>query len=274
MTPTPSLPDSTAVVGVPTPEQIEALADAMAQLLDDMDEHGLAVCGAAKAKARVAYEPWNTEPHEWQPAMRMDAALRVLIECEELHGKPSKLRQHPALASCSTQLEGKAPYQRFADEPRPVMPKGFSAPLKPSWECAPKPLPQPETAASGDVAKIMQSFVDDLAQAAWVYGYVEGQGRPFDAKNDARKRADECRVPLLTAIRSLAAQARAQALETAIAKARELEDGWCDKADELQSVRYEGMAAGAQLVGSAIRALILQPPALAGSNPSSAGASQ
>jgi len=37
--------------------EIDALSDAMWQLLDDMGAHGQGVCLAAKAKARVAYEP-------------------------------------------------------------------------------------------------------------------------------------------------------------------------------------------------------------------------
>lgn len=41
----------------PTPEQIQALADAMWQLLDDMQD-GTCVSPAARARARVAYEPF------------------------------------------------------------------------------------------------------------------------------------------------------------------------------------------------------------------------
>jgi Lar family restriction alleviation protein len=36
----------------------EALADAVWQLLDDMGADGLSVCGAAKAQARIAVEPF------------------------------------------------------------------------------------------------------------------------------------------------------------------------------------------------------------------------
>lgn len=43
----------------PTQEQVQALADAMWQLLDDMGEKGQSVCGHAKAMARVAYEPFR-----------------------------------------------------------------------------------------------------------------------------------------------------------------------------------------------------------------------
>jgi hypothetical protein len=37
------------------------LANAMLQLLDDMGEEGLCVCEFAKAKARIAYEPYCHE---------------------------------------------------------------------------------------------------------------------------------------------------------------------------------------------------------------------
>ena len=39
----------------PTPEQVQALAEAMWQLLDDMRMSGLCVCLLAKAEARIAY---------------------------------------------------------------------------------------------------------------------------------------------------------------------------------------------------------------------------
>lgn len=41
-----------------TGQEIEALADAMEQLLDDMGASGQCVCLAAKAQARIAFEPW------------------------------------------------------------------------------------------------------------------------------------------------------------------------------------------------------------------------
>lgn len=46
---------------MPTEVEVTALADAMWQLLDDMGEKGQTVCRAAKARARIAFEPWNTE---------------------------------------------------------------------------------------------------------------------------------------------------------------------------------------------------------------------
>lgn len=45
----------------PGPVEIAALADATWQLLDDMGVDGQSVCLAAKAKARVAYEPFRQE---------------------------------------------------------------------------------------------------------------------------------------------------------------------------------------------------------------------
>ncbi len=38
--------------------EVQALADAMWQILDDMGETGRCVCLASKARARVAYEPF------------------------------------------------------------------------------------------------------------------------------------------------------------------------------------------------------------------------
>jgi len=44
-----------------TPEQIKALAEAMWQLLDDMGADSQNVSLAAKAQARIAYEPFIEE---------------------------------------------------------------------------------------------------------------------------------------------------------------------------------------------------------------------
>ncbi|GJD74522.1 hypothetical protein MKK50_15795 [Methylobacterium sp. J-043] len=41
--------------------EIDALADAMWQCLDDMGAQGQGVCLASKAKARVAYEPFRVD---------------------------------------------------------------------------------------------------------------------------------------------------------------------------------------------------------------------
>ena len=49
---------------MPTKEQVEELADAMWQLLNDMHPGGQSVCLAAKARARLAYEPFRAEPED------------------------------------------------------------------------------------------------------------------------------------------------------------------------------------------------------------------
>lgn len=64
-----------------TPEQIKRLVDAMEQLLDDMGTSGQSVCLAAKAQARVAYEPFvDEEVREFY--MALADAERVLKECD------------------------------------------------------------------------------------------------------------------------------------------------------------------------------------------------
>jgi hypothetical protein len=63
-------------MSTPTPEQVQALADAMWQLLDDMGASGTCVCLAAKAQARVAYEPfWHAEMAEHGDIEPMDMPL-------------------------------------------------------------------------------------------------------------------------------------------------------------------------------------------------------
>jgi hypothetical protein len=63
-----------------TETDVKALADAMWQLLDDMDARGTSVCLAAKAQARIAYEPFND--HDAEPPMSMAEARRIIAECE------------------------------------------------------------------------------------------------------------------------------------------------------------------------------------------------
>lgn len=43
---------------MPTEQEVNDLAEAMWQLLDDMGRNGKSVCLAAKAQARIAYEPF------------------------------------------------------------------------------------------------------------------------------------------------------------------------------------------------------------------------
>ncbi len=55
----------------------EALADAMGQLLDDMGADGQSVCLYAKAKARIAYEPF-CDHADWEPGMSLERAQRIV----------------------------------------------------------------------------------------------------------------------------------------------------------------------------------------------------
>lgn len=67
----------------PTPDQIAALAEAMAQLLDDMGKHSFSVCGLAKAAARIAFEPF-VEKSGWDDFdnfMSLEEARRVVKDC-------------------------------------------------------------------------------------------------------------------------------------------------------------------------------------------------
>jgi hypothetical protein len=63
-----------------TEQQIADLADAMWQLLDDMGKDGLSVCLAAKAQARVAYEPFITDIEREAYAGLMPLAEALEIE--------------------------------------------------------------------------------------------------------------------------------------------------------------------------------------------------
>lgn len=67
---------------VPTEKQIQDLADAMWQLLDDMDVDGQCVCLAAKAQARIAFEPWNTEK-DAEPPMLLETAQKIRADLEK-----------------------------------------------------------------------------------------------------------------------------------------------------------------------------------------------
>jgi hypothetical protein len=63
-------------------EEINALADAMWLLLDDMGKDGKSVCLAAKACARVAFEPFRVdEPYDdW---MSLAEAQAIIAEIEQ-----------------------------------------------------------------------------------------------------------------------------------------------------------------------------------------------
>lgn len=60
---------------MPTDAEVTALAEAMAQLLDDMGADGQSVCMAAKAQARVAFEPFRESDHE---LMSLEAAKQIV----------------------------------------------------------------------------------------------------------------------------------------------------------------------------------------------------
>lgn len=62
--------------------RLTALVEAMDQLLDDMGPGCQSVSLAAKAQARVAFEPFRdkAEPADW--LMSMENAERILRECD------------------------------------------------------------------------------------------------------------------------------------------------------------------------------------------------
>lgn len=60
-----------------TQEETKALADAVAQLLDDMGASGTSVCMHAKAQARIAYEPF-CDHDDWEPEMSLIEALAIV----------------------------------------------------------------------------------------------------------------------------------------------------------------------------------------------------
>jgi hypothetical protein len=61
-----------------TNDDVCALVDAMDQLLDDMGKSGQGVCLYAKAKARIAFEPFRI------PDDHADEFLMTLAEAEEV----------------------------------------------------------------------------------------------------------------------------------------------------------------------------------------------
>lgn len=54
-----------------TETEVQELADAMWQLLDDMGKTGLSVCLAAKAQARIAYEPFRDPTEQLEDLMTL-----------------------------------------------------------------------------------------------------------------------------------------------------------------------------------------------------------
>ncbi|MFO0451070.1 MAG: hypothetical protein ACK52I_20840 [Pseudomonadota bacterium] len=74
--------------------RLRCLEDAADQCLDDMGKHGHSVCGAAKAQLRYALGPDYLTDDERH--ISYVEALRILIECDEMHGKRSPLRDELA----------------------------------------------------------------------------------------------------------------------------------------------------------------------------------
>jgi hypothetical protein len=62
-------------------DKVDSLAESMLQLLDDMGVNGTGVCLAAKAKARIAYEPFK-EPGVEEFIMSLDEAKKIVAELE------------------------------------------------------------------------------------------------------------------------------------------------------------------------------------------------
>jgi hypothetical protein len=86
-----------AIAALPAPataaagEEVTVLADAMWQLLDDMGARGQSVCLAAKAQARLAYEPFRDKSEEYDDWMPVEEARRIMAECEmPLPAAPTK----------------------------------------------------------------------------------------------------------------------------------------------------------------------------------------
>lgn len=71
----------------PTKEQVRALAEAMGDLLDDMGKDGLSVCGLAKARARLAWEPFKVDDtgEAYEPEYPLEEARRTVEFCDGLH---------------------------------------------------------------------------------------------------------------------------------------------------------------------------------------------
>lgn len=65
-----------------TEHEVAELAEAMGQLLCDMAETGVSVCGFAKAKARIAFEPFRDEPESELGIMPLDEAVRIMVACD------------------------------------------------------------------------------------------------------------------------------------------------------------------------------------------------
>lgn len=64
--------------------EVQDALNALEQLLDDMGVNGLWVSQLAKAKARVAIEPFlDQDPEYLTHLMSLEEALRIVKECED-----------------------------------------------------------------------------------------------------------------------------------------------------------------------------------------------
>lgn len=68
--------------------EIEALAEAMDQLLDDMGPNGQSVCLGSKAQARIAFEPF-LDPECREFIMPLEEAKRVM---DDVNYHPARQR--------------------------------------------------------------------------------------------------------------------------------------------------------------------------------------
>ena len=62
-----------------TDDNVRELADAMDQLLDDMGEKGQSVCLYAKAKARIAFEPFR-DPEDHTDDFTLAQAKQIVSD--------------------------------------------------------------------------------------------------------------------------------------------------------------------------------------------------
>jgi hypothetical protein len=63
-------------------KQIKELSDSMSQLLDDMGREGQSVSLYAKAKARIAFEPFRDLDDDPTAYMNLDHAISIVAETE------------------------------------------------------------------------------------------------------------------------------------------------------------------------------------------------
>lgn len=65
-----------------TEAQVDALIAATEQLLDDMGKDSTCVCLFAKAKARIAYEPFRAPDDDLIEWISINDAKKIIADCE------------------------------------------------------------------------------------------------------------------------------------------------------------------------------------------------